>query len=190
MSPLRTRVHIGRTSWSRRSQGRPPFRSSVLGFQVQLPRFPMVRIAPTHNQRPRATGLRDGFGAPSPSKVLPQNRAVPPTPTASRGTNIPRATFGRCHSRPAPSSGNAANRRPVLRRRAVRGRLGTIADLQTGGSSRRRRAKWWRRRESNPRPKAFDNDVYMHIRVVAGIRARRRPSLFRPRGASTRRIAP
>ena len=49
---------------------------------------------------------------------------------------------------------------------------------------------WWRRRESNPRPKAFDNDVYMHIRVVAGIRARRRPSLLRPRGASTRRIAP
>ena len=27
---------------------------------------------------------------------------------------------------------------------------------------------WWRRRESNPRPKAFCNDVYMHIRVVAG----------------------
>ena len=26
----------------------------------------------------------------------------------------------------------------------------------------------WRRRESNPRPKAFRNDVYMHIRVVAG----------------------
>ena len=49
---------------------------------------------------------------------------------------------------------------------------------------------WWRRRESNPRPKAFDNDVYMRIRVVAGTRARRRPSLFRPRGASTRRIAP
>ena len=48
---------------------------------------------------------------------------------------------------------------------------------------------WWRRRESNPPPKAFDNDVYMHIRVVAGTRARRRPSLFRPRGASTRRIA-
>ena len=49
---------------------------------------------------------------------------------------------------------------------------------------------WWRRRESNPRPKAFDNDVYMRIRVVAGTRARRRLSLFRPRGASTRRIAP
>ena len=28
--------------------------------------------------------------------------------------------------------------------------------------------KWWRRRESNPRPKAFCNDVYMHIRVVGG----------------------
>ena len=28
--------------------------------------------------------------------------------------------------------------------------------------------KWWRRRESNPRPKAFCNDVYMHIRVVDG----------------------
>ena len=28
--------------------------------------------------------------------------------------------------------------------------------------------EWWRRRESNPRPKAFCNDVYMHIRVVAG----------------------
>ena len=28
--------------------------------------------------------------------------------------------------------------------------------------------KWWRRRESNPRPKAFCNDVYMHIRVVVG----------------------
>ena len=49
---------------------------------------------------------------------------------------------------------------------------------------------WWRRRESNPRPKAFDNDVYMRIRVVTGIRARGRLSLFRPRGASTRRIAP
>ena len=48
----------------------------------------------------------------------------------------------------------------------------------------------WRRRESSPRPKTFDNDVYMHIRVVAGTRARRGPSLFRPRGAPTRRIAP
>ena len=28
--------------------------------------------------------------------------------------------------------------------------------------------KWWRRRESNPRPKVFCNDVYMHIRVVGG----------------------
>ena len=27
---------------------------------------------------------------------------------------------------------------------------------------------WWRRRESNPRPKVFCNDVYMHIRVVGG----------------------
>ena len=30
------------------------------------------------------------------------------------------------------------------------------------------RSRWWRRRESNPRPKAFCNDVYMHIRVVVG----------------------
>ena len=29
-------------------------------------------------------------------------------------------------------------------------------------------SKWWRRRESNPRPKVFCNDVYMHIRVVGG----------------------
>ena len=29
-------------------------------------------------------------------------------------------------------------------------------------------SRWWRRRESNPRPKAFCNDVYMHIRVVDG----------------------
>ena len=29
-------------------------------------------------------------------------------------------------------------------------------------------SRWWRRRESNPRPKAFCNDVYMHIRVVGG----------------------
>ena len=42
-------------------------------------------------------------------------------------------------------------------------------DLQNsgrrGGSHRK---DWWRRRESNPRPKAFCNDVYMHIRVVGG----------------------
>ena len=30
------------------------------------------------------------------------------------------------------------------------------------------KSKWWRRRESNPRPKVFCNDVYMHIRVVGG----------------------
>ena len=29
-------------------------------------------------------------------------------------------------------------------------------------------SRWWRRRESNPRPKVFCNDVYMHIRVVGG----------------------
>ena len=66
--------------------------------------------------------------------------------------------------------------------------MGRSAGLKTGGPSRRH--EWWRRRESNPRPKAFDNDVYMHIRVVAGTRARRRLSLLRPRSASTRRIAP
>ena len=63
------------------------------------------------------------------------------------------------------------------------------AGLKTGGPFLQAQC-WWRRRESNPRPKAFDNDVYMRIRVVAGTRARRRLSLFRPRGASTRRIAP
>ena len=52
--------------------------------------------------------------------------------------------------------------------------------LKTGVPSRRRCLswpavpyrwrcqEWWRRRESNPRPKAFCNDVYMHIRVVDG----------------------
>ena len=41
--------------------------------------------------------------------------------------------------------------------------------LLAGGPKRRRcLSKWWRRRESNPRPKVFCNDVYMHIRVVGG----------------------
>ena len=43
------------------------------------------------------------------------------------------------------------------------------AGLKSGGPSRRRcLSRWWRRRESNPRPKVFCNDVYMHIRVVGG----------------------
>ena len=54
------------------------------------------------------------------------------------------------------------------------------AGLKTGVPSRRRGLswpavtyrwrgrEWWRRRESNPRPKVFCNDVYMHIRVVGG----------------------
>ena len=41
------------------------------------------------------------------------------------------------------------------------------AGLKTSGPQR---STWWRRRESTPRPKAFDNDVYMRIRVVAGTR--------------------
>ena len=35
-------------------------------------------------------------------------------------------------------------------------------------SEDRRVPAWWRRRESNPRPKVFRNDIYMHIRVVGG----------------------
>ena len=49
---------------------------------------------------------------------------------------------------------------------AFRGPADRGAGLKTGVPFSR--ANWWRRRESNPRPKVFCNDVYMHIRVVGG----------------------
>ena len=80
-------------------------------------------------------------------------------------------------------AGDGADRRsavPCLRHRlakqphALRGPAGRGADRRSAFQAVpavflwRGSAAWWRRRESNPRPKVFCNDVYMHIRVVAG----------------------
>ncbi len=55
-----------------------------------------------------------------------------------------------------PAAGCADRRSAFPCQRAIR-----LVVVRTG-------QEWWRRRESNPRPKVFRNDVYMHIRVVGG----------------------